>query len=85
MIDGWTARLWLLRRQERADLLPVLISERRDSQQAQGSRWVCRYRGCLACAAQPMEVLRLCLMLTTKARPVKAAGLLVLRLAHRLT
>src|SRR5216683_6822590 len=26
MIDGWTARLWLLRRQERAYLLPVLGS-----------------------------------------------------------
>src|SRR6266487_2969681 len=26
MIDGWTTRLWLLRRQERAYLLPVLGS-----------------------------------------------------------
>jgi len=84
MIDGWTARLWLLWRQERAYLLPVLVSERRNPQQAQGRRWVCRHRGCLASTAQPMEALRSRLMLAPKARPVEAVGLLVLRLAHRL-
>jgi hypothetical protein len=84
MIDGWTARLWLLRRQEWADLLPVLISERRDCQQAQGSRWICRHRGCLAYAAQSVEALRSRLMLAPKARPVQAARLLILRLAYRL-
>jgi hypothetical protein len=41
MIDGWTARLWLLRRQERAELFPMLIGERRHSQEGQGSRRVC--------------------------------------------
>src|SRR5258708_3949436 len=83
MIDGWTTRLWLLRRQERAYLLPVLVSERRDTQQAQGSRWVCRQRGCLASTAQPMEALGSPLMLASKARPVEAVGLLLLRLAQR--
>lgn len=40
MIDGWPTRLRLLRGQERLQLLPALVGERRDSQQAQGSRWV---------------------------------------------
>ena len=84
MIDGWTTRLWLLRRQERAYLLPALVRERWDPEQAQGSRGVCRHRGRLACAAQPMEALRSRLMLAAKARPVEAAGLLLLRLADRL-
>ena len=68
MIDGWTARLRLLQRQERAYLLPVLVSERRNPQQAQGSRWVCRHRRCLASAAQPMEALRSPLMLARDPR-----------------
>ncbi len=84
MIDGGTTGLRLLRRQERAQLFPVFVSESGNPQQAQGRRWVCRHWGWLACAAQPMEVLRTALMPTPKARPVQAAGLLVLRLAHRL-
>ena len=84
MIDRRTACLWLLRRQERADLLPVLVSERRNPQQAQGRRRVCRHRRCLARAAQPMEVLRARLMLAPQARPAQSSGLLILRLAHRL-
>src|SRR6266487_3061369 len=40
MIGGGTARRWLLRGQERTQLLPVLVRERRDPQQPQGSRWV---------------------------------------------
>jgi hypothetical protein len=78
MIAGWTTRLWLLRRQERADLLPVLVRERRDPQQAQGSRWVCRHRRGLARMAQPMEVLGSPLMLAPEARPMQAVGLLLL-------
>jgi hypothetical protein len=84
MIDGGTTCLRLLRRQERAQPLPMLVSEPGNPQQAQGRWWVCRHCGCLACVAQPMEVLRTALVPTPKARPVQAAGLLVLRLAHRL-
>jgi hypothetical protein len=81
MIAGWTTRLWLLWRQERADLLPVLVREGRNPQQAQGSRWVCRDGWCLASTPQPMEVLGSPLMLAPQARPVQAVGLLLLWLA----
>ena len=84
MINRWTTGLRLLRWQERTHLLPVLVGERRDPEQAQGSRWVYRDRGRLACAAQAMEALRSGLMLASKARPVEAVGLLVLRLPDRL-
>jgi len=84
MIDGGTARRWLLRRQEWAYLFPVLVGERSNPQQAQGSRWLCRHRWCLACAAQPMEALRSRLMLAAKARPVQAMSLVLLRLTQRL-
>ena len=84
MIDGATARRWLLRRQEWVYLLPVLVSECRNPEQAQGSRWLCRQRGRLTSTAQPMEALRSRLMLAAKARPVQAMSLVLLRLAQRL-
>ena len=84
MIDSWATRLRFLRRQERAYLFPVFVSEGRNSQQAQGRRGVCRHCGCLTSATQPMEVLRSPLMLAPKARPVQAVRLLLLRLAQRL-
>jgi hypothetical protein len=83
MIDGWTARLRLLRWQERLKLLPVLISERRDSKPPQGSRWVWCYHGRLPCAAQDMEAVRSRLVLASKVRPAQPSGLLFLRLAQR--
>ena len=84
MINRWTARLWLLRRQKRAYLLPVLVRERWEPHQAQGSRWVCRHCGRLTSTAQAMEALRSRLMLASKARPVETASLLLLRLTHGL-
>ncbi len=66
MIGGRTARRWLLRGQEGTQLLPVLVSERRDPQQPQGNWWAHRYNGCLPCAAQPMEVLSSPLVLASK-------------------
>jgi len=84
MIDGGTARRWLLRRQEWVYLFPVLVSECRNPEQAQGSRWLCRHRWCLTSTAHPMEALRSRLMLAAKARPVQVMGLLLLRLAQRL-
>ena len=83
MIDRWTARLRLLRRQERAHLFPVRVGEGWNSQQAQGSRWVCRHSRSLAYTTQHLEALRSCLVLTSKVRPVQSPGLLLLRLTHR--
>jgi regulator of protease activity HflC (stomatin/prohibitin superfamily) len=54
------------------------------SLQPQGSRGVHRYRGCLPCATQPMEVLSSPLVLASKVRPVQSSGLPFLRLAQRL-
>ena len=67
VIDRWTPRLRLLRRQERLKLLPVGIGERRQSLHLQGSWWLERDRRGLACATQPMEVLRSRLMSASKA------------------
>ena len=83
MIDGWTARLRLLWRQERAELFPVGIGERRESQHLQGSWWIERDRRGLTCTTQPMEALRSRLVLASKARPAQPPGLLFLRLAQR--
>ena len=83
MIDRWTARLRLLRGQERAQLFPVLVGEGRNPQQAQGSRGVHRHSRSLTCATQHLEALRSCLVLASKVRPVQPSGLLLLRLTHR--
>jgi hypothetical protein len=58
MIHDWTARLWLLRWQEGTQLLPALVGERWEPEQAQGSRWVFRDSRSLASATLLMEALR---------------------------
>ena len=78
MINRWTTGLRLLWGQERAYLLPVLISEGWDPLQGQGRREDCRHRRGLPCATEPMEVLCSPLMLAPKVRPVQAVGLLLL-------
>ena len=83
MIDRRTARLRLLWRQERAELLPVGIGERRQSQHPQGSWWIERDRRGLAGATQHMEAPSSRLVLASKARPAQPPGLLFLGLTQR--
>ncbi len=82
MIDRRAARLWLLRRQERTKLFPVLLGERRNPQHLQGSREINRHSGSLAGAAQHMEVPGCRLVPTSKVRPMQSPGLLLLRLTY---
>ena len=84
MIGGGTARHRLLWGQERTQLLPVLVCERRDPQQAQGRWGNHRHDRGLASSAQPMEVLSSPLVLSSKVRPAQSSGLQFLRLVQRL-
>jgi hypothetical protein len=84
MIAGRPTRRWLLWGQERTQLLPVLICQSRNCQQWQGNWQGLRDGGSLSSAAEPMEALSLPLVQASKARPVQALGLLLLRLAQRL-
>jgi hypothetical protein len=83
MINHRTARLRLLWWQEGTQLFPVLIGERRDPEQSQGSQWVHRHSGSLACAAPHIEALSSSLVLASKVRSAQPSGLLLLRLTHR--
>jgi hypothetical protein len=83
MINRWATRWRLLGWQERLKLLPELVGERLDPQQAQGSWWVCCHHGGLPRTTQDMEVVRPRLVLASKVRPAQASGLLFLRLVER--
>ena len=84
MIGRRTARLRLLRRQERAQLLPVGVGERGQTQQLHGSGHLAGHGWSLTCAAHLMEALGGRLVLAAQARPVQSPGLFFLGLAHRL-
>ncbi len=83
MIDRRTPCLRLLWRQERSQLLPVLVAEGGQSRQRDGSGQLVGHRGSLTRAAQHMKLPGCGLVLTPEARPVQSPDLLLLRFAQR--
>ena len=84
MIAGRSTRLWLLGGQELMELLPVLISQSRQSrhERRRGDR-PCD-RGGLPPSTQNMKVLRQGLMVPSEMRPVQAVSALLRPLSHGL-
>jgi len=84
MVDGGSARGWLLRGQEGAQLLPAGVGEGRQSRDQKGCWWMAGDERGLERTPPPMTALRSRLMLTPKPRPMQAPGLLVFRCPNRL-
>ena len=83
MIGSRAAGLGFLHRQERSQLLPVLIAEGGQSRQRDGRGQLVGQRGSLTRAAQHMKLSGYRLVLTPEARPVQSPDLLLLRFAQR--